>query len=399
MDPVAPEPESNRSVAIDTRFRLLYLGSFISYADRFAVPPLLVSISRDLGESLGAVSAVASAYFLFYGLMQFVYGVLSDRVGRVRVMRWALLGMGVGNLAAGAAPGLETLVVAKAVAGAFAGAVLPTSLVYVGDKVAFARRQHVIANVLAAGAVGTVIASTGAGVLGHFATWRLVFVVIAVFSLGLAAVLGRLPESLGEHRGADPLTQVRRVARHPWALFLVALAVVEGSVILGFLTFLAPALEAGGQSAAVAGAVVAAYGFAIVVAMQVLKRLIRHTSISSPWFITIGGVLLFLAYLIAAVDQGVANILVASVLIGMAYAFLHSTLQTWATEVVPEARATATSLFVTGVSIGAAVGTATVRGLADEQRYGVLFLIAAAVTVAVVIVAAPARAKFSDSAH
>jgi predicted MFS family arabinose efflux permease len=98
-----------------------------------------------------------------------------------------------------------------------------------------------------------VLASIAAGLVGRFGSWRLVFAVPAVLALALAALLGRLPESLGETRGAGPLTQIRRVARHPWALFLFALAVAEGAVVLGFLTFLAPALEAGGQSSAVAG--------------------------------------------------------------------------------------------------------------------------------------------------
>ncbi len=235
---------------VERGFRLLYLGPFVSYGDRFAIAPLLVSISRDLEESLAAVAAVASVYFLLYGILQPVYGVLSDRVGRVRVMRLALLGMGLGNLAAAAAPSLSMLIAAKGATGAFAGGILPTSLVYVGDKVAFGRRQHVIANVLSAGAVGTVLASIGAGLLGRFSTWRLVFVIPGLLALGLAVLLSLLPESLGEERGAGPLTQVRRVARHPWALFLFALAVAEGAVTLGFLTFLAPALEFDGQSAA-----------------------------------------------------------------------------------------------------------------------------------------------------
>ena len=378
-------------------FRLLYLGPFISYGDRFAIAPLLVSISRDLDEPLPAVTAVASVYFLLYGIIQPVYGVLSDRVGRVRVMRLALLGVGVGNLAAAAAPSLGFLIVAKGVTGAFAGGILPTSLVYVGDKVAFDRRQHVIANVLSAGAVGTVLASIGAGLLGRFSTWRLVFVIPGVLALGVAVLLGLLPESLGEERGAGPLTQVRRVARHPWALFLFALAVAEGAVTLGFLTFLAPALEAKGESAAVAGSVVATYGVAVFVAMQLVKRLVGRTSISPSWLIAIGGGLLFLAYLAAAADQAVPNVLVASVLIGTAFAFLHSTLQTWATEVAPEARGTAISFFVTGVFTGAAIGTAAVRGLAGEQRYRALFLAAAVTTLPVVGVAALARSRFARS--
>jgi predicted MFS family arabinose efflux permease len=235
----------------------------------------------------------------------------------------------------------------------------------------------------------------GAGLLGRFASWRLVFVVPAVLALGLAVLLGRLPESIGEHQGAGPITQLRRVVRHPWALFLFTLALAEGAVVLGFLTFLAPALEAHGESPAVAGAVVATYGASVFAAMQVVKRLVRRNTASGPQLITIGGILLALAYLVVAPEQAVANVLVASVLIGAAFAFLHSTLQTWATEVAPEARGTAVSLFVTGVFTGAAIGTASVSGLAGEQRYGVLFLIAALVTVPVATVAALGRARFS----
>jgi predicted MFS family arabinose efflux permease len=320
--------------------------------------------------------------------------MVSDRVGRVRVMRWALLGMGLGNLVAAAAPTLGVLIVAKALTGAFAGGILPTSLVYVGDKVAFERRQHVIANVLSAGAVGTVIASVGAGLLGRFASWRLVFVVPAVLALGLAMLLSRLPESIGEHQGAGPITQLRRVVRHPWALFLFTLALAEGAVVLGFLTFLAPALEGHGRARLWSGRW-ATYGASVFAAMQVVKRLVRRNSASGPQLITIGGILFALAYLVVAPEQAVANVLVASVLIGAAFAFLHSTLQTWATEVAPEARGTAVSLFVTGVFTGAAIGTASVSGLAGEQRYGVLFLIAALVTLPVATVAALGRARFA----
>lgn len=396
MDSVDPEHEGGLVEPGDSRFDLLYLGSFISYGDRFAIAPLLVSISVDLGESLAAVAAVASAYFLFYGVMQPVSGVLSDRVGRVRVMRWALLGTGVGNLLAAGAPLLGLLIVAKALAGAFAGAILPTALVYVGDKVSFSRRQRVIASVLSAGALGTFSGSIGAGLIGHFTSWRLMFAVVGLLSLFLAVIIGRLPESLGEERGAGPLTQLRRVTRHPWALFLFALAVAEGAVILGLFTFLAPALEAQGESAAVAGAVVATYGIAVFVAMQVVKQLIERTSITPPRLITIGGLGLVLAYLVAATNQTVPNIVVASVLIGMAFAFLHSTLQTWATEVAPEARGTAISLFVTGVSTGAAIGTAAAGGLAGDARFGLLFLIAAVAAVPVATVAGVARARFSQ---
>jgi predicted MFS family arabinose efflux permease len=373
------------------------VGSFLAYADRFAIPPVLVAISRDLNEPLAAVTAVATLYFFFYAAMQPVYGLLSDRLGRVRVMRGALVGMAVANAAAAAAPGLGALVAAKAIAAGFAASLLPTSLVYVGDRVAFAARQHVIANLLAAGALGTALATVASGVLASLVGWRAAFALLALIALLLAIVMGGVPESLSPERRAGPMTQIRRVLSRRWARFLVVLALAEGATMVGFITFLAPALQAHGESAALAGLVVAAYGVAVFAGMQLLKRVIRATGAPAPALIASGGTLLFVAYLIAAADQGPLSILIASLVIGLGYCFLHSTLQTWATELAPEARGTATSLFVTAVFIGAAIGTAAVSGLADEQRYGLVFLIAAAITVPVAVIGALARARYGRS--
>ncbi len=375
-------------------FGYLYLGPFIVYGDRFAIFPILLPIARALNEPLAAVTAIATLYFLMYGVMQLPFGLLSDRIGRVRVMRLSLIGMGVFNAAAALAPSLGALVAAKALTAGFAAAVLPTSLVYVGDKVPFDRRQRVIANVLAVGALGTVVATVGSGLLGRFGAWRLVFAIAAAMALVLGVVLGRLPESHGGQRGAGPVTQLRRLLSRRWAVFLVALAVAEGAAMVGFLTFLAPALEAQGISAAVAGLVVASYGVAVFTGMQVVKAVIRRLSPPAAALIGVGGLLLLAAYLAAAASQGVAAIFAASALIGVGYCFLHSTLQTWATEVAPEVRGTATATFVTSVFTGAAIGTAAVSGLAGAHRFDLLFLVAALVTVPVVVVAALGRARF-----
>lgn len=375
-------------------FRALYVAAFVAYGDRFAIPPILVAVAGDLHASLGAATAVATVYFFVYGAMQLVYGVLSDRVGRVRVLRAAVIGVALANIVAAAAPTLTVLIAAKALAAAFAAALLPTSLVYVGDRVPFAARQQVIANLLAAGALGTVLATLGAGLLGSFATWRAVFAIAGALGLAAALMLGDLPESLQGQRGAGPLVQIRRVLSHGWAVLLVALALVEGAVMLGFITFLAPAVQAHGYSGAVAGSVVAVYGVAAFAGMQLLKRSIRRTGLSGAALIGAGGALIVLGYLAAALDQGIASIFLASLVIGLGYCFMHSTLQTWATEVVPEARGTATALFVTAVFMGAAIGTSATSGLADAERYGTLFSVAAAVTLLVAVIGALARARY-----
>ncbi|MDQ4070661.1 MAG: MFS transporter [Actinomycetota bacterium] len=377
------------------RFGPLYLGSFIAYGDRFLIGPVLVVIAGDFAVSLGAAAAVATLYLFIYGVLQPVYGVLSDRFGRVRVMRAALAGIVVTNVVAALAPNLDWLVVARGGAAAFAAALLPTSLVYVGDRVPFARRQQVIANVLAAGALGTVLSTVGSGVAARYGSWRVVFLVPAALALVDAIVLGRLPESRPHGSGLGAVAQIRRVLAHPWAVFLVLLAVAEGAAMLGYLTFLAPALQVQGVSSAQAGLVVAVYGVAVIGALQLVKRVLRRAGLSAVTMIAIGGTILTAAFGIAAAGQGIPHILAASLLIGVGYSFMHSTLQTWATEVVPDARGTATSLFVTAVFTGASIAHTRISPLASDHRFGRLFLTGALIAVPVTVVAAVARARFS----
>jgi MFS family permease len=94
--------------------RLLQLAAFF---DRFAIAPMLLTIAASLGASLTEVAATASLYYLLYGLMQPVWGMLSDRLGRVRVMRLTLFGAAVAGILSSLAPNLTVLIAARAFAG------------------------------------------------------------------------------------------------------------------------------------------------------------------------------------------------------------------------------------------------------------------------------------------
>ena len=115
--------------------RLLQLAAFFSSFDRFAVAPMLVTIAASLGTSLAGVAATASLYYLLYGGMQPVWGMLSDRLGRVRVMRLTLFGAVFAGMISALAPNLAVLAAARALAGGLFAAVIPAALVYVGDTV------------------------------------------------------------------------------------------------------------------------------------------------------------------------------------------------------------------------------------------------------------------------
>ena len=375
--------------------RLLSAGPFVTMVDRFAFAPVLIPIAIDFHAPLGAVAIGATAYYLAYGLAQPLWGFASDRFGRIRVMRLSLAATAAGCALSALAPNLGLLIAARIVDGAAVCAILPTALVYVGDMVPFNARHSVIADVLAAVAIGTAAGSLGGGLFAHYLSWRLVFGLTAVVAAALVVAMRRLPESDIASPPGGPVAQLREAVRRPWARFLILFALPEGAMVLGFLVYFAPALESTGTNPAVAGLVVAAYGAAVLVGTRVVKVLAPRTSAWVP--ITLGGAMAVVGYLAAAFDQHAAAILFASVMIGGCYAFMHSTMQAWATDIAPEVRGTAAALFVTSAFTGGAIGSGVGALLAQQRHFGDLFLVAVALTVPVVIVAALSRARYPGS--
>lgn len=372
--------------------RLIQAAAFASTFDRMTIAPMLVAIARDLGTSLGRVTLAATAYFLMYGALQPVWGVLSDRLGRVNVIRLTLAGAAAASAASALAPSLGVLLAARACTGALFAGVIPTTLVYVGDTVPLERRQGALTELMGATSAGMALSTVVAGVAAAVADWRFVFGLSAVAATGLAVALRTLPEpSVERARGA--LTAVGAVLRRPWPLTVVVLALVEGTVVLGIITFMAPALEDTGLSSAVAGGTMGVYGAAIAVWTRAVRRVALR--LDPARLIAVGSSLMAVGFLAAAVDPGLGGIAVAALLVAGGFAFVHSTLQTWATEVAADLRAAAVSLFAAALFTGGAVGTALVGPLADGGEFATVFLIGVAVTVVLGAGAAIARSRWT----
>jgi predicted MFS family arabinose efflux permease len=375
--------------------RLLQLAAFFSSFDRFVVAPMLITIAASLQVSLTEVAAMASLYYLFYGLMQPVWGMVSDQLGRVRVMRLSLFGVTVAGVLSAFAPNLTVLIAARAFAGGLFAAVIPASLVYIGDTVGMGSRQKALADLMAASAVGTALATVFGGVAAYLDGWRIAFAAPALAGAALAVLLARLPEpmALSDQKREGPVDQAGRVLVQPWALTVVGIALVEGAVILGFLTFLAPSLESAGFSPAVAGLSVGLYGLAVLGWTRIVKLIANRLGASA--LILIGAGMLSLGYASGAVGQSLTSVSAAAILVGGGFAFMHSTLQTWATEVVPEARATVVSLFAAALFAGSGVAAMAAAPLAEAGSFDLLFALGALVAVPLGLFAGLARHRYS----
>lgn len=351
--------------------RMLQVTTLVSTLDRFAMPPMLVAIAASLDVPLTQVVAAAGAYFLVYGLGQPLWGFASDRYGRVRTLRTSLVVAGVFSLVSALSPTVLVLGVLRGLAGGFFGAAYPSALIYLGDTIPPARRQQAITGLMVGVAVGTAAASAGAGLLADVASWRLPFVLTGSAAVVLAVLLRRLPEPARTGGRATALSSLATISRSRVTLVVLLFAFVEGVVLLGALTLLPTAVESTGASTTVAGAVTGVYGLAVLLGSSSVGRL------SLAWhparLILLGASCAALGTGLLALSQEPAVAAVTAVLLGIGWSAMHSSLQTWATEVLPGARAVVVSLFAASLFVGSAIGAVVVADLADAGRFTLVY--------------------------
>lgn len=357
------------------------------------MPPMLLAIAASLGVPLSQIVTAAGAYFLAYGLCQPLWGSVSDHMGRVRTMRVTLLAAGACSVLSALSFDPWSLGVTRGLAGGLFAAAYPSLLIYIGDTVPAGVRQRDIAGLMVGVALGTSLASAGAGALAELATWRVAFVLTGALAVALALFLRRLPEpQLAARTDRSVVGPLLEVVRSRVAVFVLVLAFTEGAVLLGGLTLLPPAAEESGASAAVAGAVTAVYGVSVYASSHAVGRLSQRWH---PWrLIALGAAAAVIACGVLAVSRSVVPAIAAAFLLGIAWTSMHSSLQTWATEVLPAARATVVSLFAGSLFVGSALAAVLVADLAELGRYDVVYLAAAVLAVPLGLGASLGRARW-----
>ncbi|MGO1173986.1 MAG: MFS transporter [Actinomycetaceae bacterium] len=371
------------------RLRLLQAAVFLSSFDRMLIAPLVPVVAGDLGVTAGAAAGAATSYFVGYGLMQAVWGRLSDRYGRVRTAQASLILAAVAGGTSALAPTLTVLIVLRALTGAAFAAVVPGSLIYIGDTVPAAERHAPVAGIMRSTAVGMALATVVAGVLGETLGWRVALTLPALLALIVAVSLSRLPEPGAGPRAGGLLAPLRS----RWALLVLGLTFVEGAVVLGLLPLLPTVLQIGGTSVTASGLVTAAYGAVLVVTTGAVQAVGRR--LSAPGLMAVGVVCGTVAYLVLEAWPSPVGVLVASALLAGTWAFLHSTMQVWAIEVLPSARAAMISLYATSLFLGSSVGTAAASPALTTPG-GHPFLVAAAVLALLGVIVVVARRRNSS---
>jgi EmrB/QacA subfamily drug resistance transporter len=157
------------------------LASFVTFLDGSVVNVALPAISRELGGGLVVQQWVVDAYLITLGSLILLAGSLSDLFGRLRILKFGLLGFAAASLLCAIAPNALFLIISRGLQGISGALLVPSSLALI--IAAFHGNDDGKAE---GKAIGTWTAWTGMAflvgpVLGGFlvdaASWRLIFAI------------------------------------------------------------------------------------------------------------------------------------------------------------------------------------------------------------------------------
>ncbi|MFH8974500.1 MFS transporter [Streptomyces sp. NPDC017890] len=195
------------------RWRALWVtlvAGFMTLLDVTIVAVALPSMQRGLHTSAASVQWVVSGYALAFALTLVTAGRIGDTFGRRRVFLVALAAFVVFSAAAGAAPGIELLVVARIAQGVAAGSLAPQNSALIQQMFRGAERGRAFglfgATVGVSSAVGPVVGGLILALAGPEG-WRWIFYVnVPIGALALLLGFRLLPRVAPGGRGhLDPV--------------------------------------------------------------------------------------------------------------------------------------------------------------------------------------------------
>jgi YNFM family putative membrane transporter len=364
---------------------LLAVASFASQSMVRVSDSLLPQISTDMDVSVGAASIVVTAYALAHGSVQLVIGPVGDRFGKYACIIAACAAASVLVLLCGLATSLPMLVAARLACGLAAGWIIPLAFAFLGDVIPYERRQQVLGTFLSGQILGQLFGQAAGGVLGDLFGWRRVFFFLAaLFALATVALVIEFLRNPITRAGHVTATRSRgfivdnlTVLRSPWARAVIAMGFIESLFMFGGFAYVGADLHLRfGVNFAVVGLFVGAFAVGGLIYSLSVRWLVER--LGQIGLVTGGGIMLAFAYATIAFAPHAYFAPFAITGIGLGYYMLHNTLQTNATQMTPEARATAVGIFSAALYFGQTLGVAINAPIFDRFSAVPVFLISGA---------------------
>lgn len=367
----------------------MFLGGFTTFALLYATQAMLPLLTEAFSVSPAHASLSVSVGTFALALMLIPASLLSDQLGRMALMKYALAGAALIALACAAVTDFTQLLVLRALLGAALAGLPAAAMAYLGEEIAPNAQGRAFGLYISGNVLGGMSGRFFTALISDFGSWRAALVALGVLGLVAAVVFWRqLPPS--RHFQPRPVSigsviaDVRVIMadrRLPW---LFACAFLLMGAFVGLYNYLGFRLLAAPFSLApsIVGAVFLLYfvgTWSSAAAGRLADRLGRHNVLWLAIVVAGAGLLLSLPDQLAAVIGGVA-------LFTFGYFGAHTTASGWVARSAGERRALASALYLCSYYIGSSlIGWLSGMAWASAAWGGLIAMLGTCVAVALAI--------------
>ncbi|MED1557487.1 MFS transporter [Bacillus paramycoides] len=217
---------------VNSMIRILAIVAFFVGLDSLLVAPLLPTITETMSIPDGRGGLLITIYALFYGITAPLFGPMSDKVGRKRMIVIGFVIFSVSTFCTGVAKSFEVLLIFRGLTGLSGAMVMPSIFALVGDKVTYESRGKALGMIMGAMVGSTVIGVPIGAFLSEIGNWQWTFYSIGIVTLFIALLVNQLLEN------EKPRNEVR-VSATKAMITSLKMAIVNVPVLFALLaTFL-----------------------------------------------------------------------------------------------------------------------------------------------------------------
>ena len=290
-----------------------------AFLELYCTQPLLPLLAHLFHASKTGVGMTVSAATLGVAISAPIFGAVTERLARKRVIVISLLGVSIPTLLAATSMSLAQLIFWRFLEGIMVPGIVAVVVTYIGEEWPPERVALVMSFYVSGTALGGFLGRISAGILADHFSWRVSFLVLGAASLlGAAAVAAWLPHGrlrVLPHSKTDPLPafpyQVQAMfrSRRLVATFAVGFNVLFS--LVGVFTWITFYLSAAPFSLSITAlsSLFFVYLIGLIVtpgAGYLITRVGLRAGISGAISCSIAGVLLTLAHALPIVILGLA---------------------------------------------------------------------------------------------
>jgi len=192
---MSPLTFSQTTVAQRRTLLAAALGWMLDAFDTMLYALLLAHIMSDLGMNKATSGFLATLTLLASGIGGVMFGFLADRIGRKRALMLSILTYSLCSFASGLSTSILMLAIFRFILGLGMGGEWNTGATLVAETWPTELRAKAISIVQSSWAIGFALAALVAGIVLHFANWRMVFFVGVLPAIVTLWIQNSVPES------------------------------------------------------------------------------------------------------------------------------------------------------------------------------------------------------------